>query len=91
MSPCFCWGSFIEFIKKRYPAKTQRIPYFDRRKSVEKTNNNQLLLISYGIIISDGKKLAFDYSKLREIYGYETNDTYEIVIALSEVNNCLFQ
>jgi hypothetical protein len=48
-------------------------------KSFEKTQCNQLQLHKYGILIVDcDKKRVFEYSKLIQICGSDTDDTDDI-------------
>jgi hypothetical protein len=88
----FCFGKFIELIKERDSKVTKLIICFDTRKWGEKTNVNQFQWHPYGIIIVGDQKRILDYSKLIEIYVWETddgdtNDNYQIVMVLSEGKN----
>jgi hypothetical protein len=94
MNRYFCITRLIEIIKIKYPKTTKLIICFDPRKSTEKTKHNQLQLHPYGIVMDiDSQKCASDYSKLVELCNSVDgcdiieNDTYEIVITISEGKN----
>jgi hypothetical protein len=85
MSRYFCIGDFIELIKERYPSITKLIICFNPIKSHEKTKSNQLQLYPNEIVIVDSEmKRELDCSKQIKICGCEPDDTYQIVITLSE-------
>jgi hypothetical protein len=80
----------FELIKERYSKITKLIIYFYPRESVEKTKYNQLKLYGYGMVIIDNKKHVLGYLKLIKIDRGEIDDdddTYEIVITMSESKN----